>query len=338
MKHRAFEEWLAEFVRYNQDGDVAQRFVTPDGYRLGSWVHSVRNGKYRLTESQKQQLNEVGFRWKGMSWRKRTFNEWFEDFVKYNKNGDVVQKFVTPDGYKLGSWVHSVRNDRYRLTETQKQRLNEVGFRWKGMSCYKRTFDEWIEDFVKYNEDGDVARNFITPEGHWLGVWVSNVRIRENRLPYEVRYRLEEVGFKWKTKRNRTFEEWLWDFIEYNQNGRVPHKYVTPAGYALGSWVYGVKKSIYKLTDEQKQILNEAGFDWSSVREFPERNFDEWMVDFKKYSKNGYIPVKFVTPEGYRLGVWAQNVRAGKYSLTEAQIERLNEVEFKWKVRNSGNR
>lgn len=244
----------------------------------------------------------------------KAFDKWFQLFLLYNDNGNVEQRFVTPDGHRLGYWVNSVRSGKYRLSEEQRARLDEAGFKWRGKPYHRREFNEWLQDFIKYNQDGDVSQKFVTPEGHHLGNWVNNMRINRYRMPWEEKRLLDEAGFKWKTERVRTFKEWYWDFVKYNQDGYVPQKFVTPEGYKLGAWVSGVRRSLRKISNEERMLLTEAGFDWSSRTH---RRFESWVEDFAKYSKDGYVPQRFVTPDGRLLGAWVKNIRNGNYKLSE---------------------
>lgn len=257
----------------------------------------------------------------------KTFDKWFQLFLRYNDNGNVEQRFVTPDGHRLGYWVNSVRSGKYRLSEEQRERLDEAGFKWRSKSYHKREFSEWLEDFIKYNQDGYVSQKFVTPEGHYLGKWVSNMRANKYRMPWREKQLLNEAGFKWYGERVRTFEEWYWDFVKYSQAGYVPSNFVTPEGYRLGVWVSGVKRSLRKISNEERMLLTEAGFDWN-IR--AHRNFEDWLEDFAKYNEDGYIPLKFVTPSGYSLGMWVRNIRNGKYKLSEEQKRRLDDMGFRW--------
>ena len=325
MARRTFEEWYKDFLKYNQNGSVTARFITPEGNKLGQWVRSVRAGCIKLTCEQKQMLNDVNFIWI-MQKPPRKFEEWYEDFLKYNQNGSVPVKFITPEGNKLGQWVRSVRVGDIKLTCEQKQMLNDVNFIW-AMRKKSRKFEEWYEDFLKYNQNGSVPKKFITPEGNKLGQWVQNIRLGRARLTNEQKEKLSQAGFRWETK-SRKFEEWYEDFLKYNQNGSVPCNFTTPEGNKLGNWVHHVRLGDFKLTDEQREKLNQAGFRWEKI--IKSRKFKEWYEDFLKYNQNGSVPVKFITPEGNKLGLWVRSVRAGDIKLTCEQKQMLNDVNFIW--------
>lgn len=203
--------------------------------------------------------------------KKRTFDEWFWDFLMYNQDGYVPKSFVTLEGNKLGVWVSGVRLGEIKLSNEQRKRLNNAGFDWRKKL---RSFDEWFEEFKEYNQDGYVPWNFETPNGNKLGQWVCKVRRGQVKLTDEQIEKLDKAGFLWKKiRKRRSFDEWLIDFIMYNQNGSVPGGFVTPEGNRLGDWVHNIRSGLIKLTAEQKQMLKDANFVWS-LKKSKNHNYD----------------------------------------------------------------
>ena len=328
MARRTFEEWYKDFLKYNQNGSVPVKFITPEGKKLGIWVNNVRSGGIRLTDDQKQMLNDVNFVWSAPQRKPRKFEEWYEDFLKYNQNGYVPFDFITPEGNKLGRWVNKVRSGHAKLTSEQKEKLSQAGFRWEKIRK-PRKFEEWYEDFLKYNQNGYVPFDFITPEGNKLGQWVQSIRSGSIKLTCTQEQMLNDVNFVWLVHRKpRKFEEWYEDFLKYNQNGFVSVNFITPEGNILGHWVWSVRSGRTKLTSEQKEKLSQAGFRWEKIRKT--RKFEEWYEDFLKYNQNGYVPFDFITPEGNKLGQWVQSIRSGGIKLTCAQEQMLNDANFAW--------
>ena len=194
---------------------------------------------------------------------RRTFEEWYEDFLKYSQNGSVPVEFVTPEGNGLGAWVQRVRSGEAKLTSKQEQMLKNANFVWTVKGKYRK-FEEWFWDFLKYNQNGYVPFDFITPEGNKLGQWVQNIRSGGIKLTCAQEQMLNDVNFIWTMHRKyRKFEEWFWDFLKYNQDGYVPCDFITPEGNKLGNWVNNIRAGRIKLVDEQRQLLNDANFIWS---------------------------------------------------------------------------
>ena len=137
---------------------------------------------------------------------RRTFEEWYKDFLKYNQNGSVTARFITSEGNKLGQWVRSVRAGCIKLTCEQKQMLNDVNFIWV-MQRNSRKFEEWYEDFLKYNQNGSVPVKFITPEGKKLGIWVNNVRSGDIRLTDDQKQLLKDANFVWALRKGKKHQD-----------------------------------------------------------------------------------------------------------------------------------
>lgn len=128
-KGRDFNEWLQDFILYQKNGYVPNEFQTPEGRCLGEWYTKVKSGRHKITEEQRAILTAHHFDWQYHKIR-RPFEAWFQDFLKYNQNGLVSMNFVTPEGNKLGIWVSNVRQGKIKLTEEQKDCLNQHGFCW----------------------------------------------------------------------------------------------------------------------------------------------------------------------------------------------------------------
>ena len=117
---------------------------------------------------------------------------------------------------------------------------------------------------------------------------------------------------------------------------------------SLGHWCYKLRGSYKKiqnnqkpnrkLSDEQIQRLNDAGFNWSLRKVGPgfDERFNELMAFKAKY---GHCDVSH-TGEDVSLGKWCSDLR-GSYKkiqnnqkprtkLSDAQIRRLNDAGFKW--------
>lgn len=319
-RRRTFYEWFEDFLKYNINGNVSQNFVTPEGYKLGSWVKRVRDGSVLLSQEEMDLLDENNFVWKVYTGR-WSFSESLREFIKYNKNGMVDINFVTPEGYHLGRWYQYINNRKNLLSVQQIRLLNKYGFAWYEVKRY-RSMDEWIADFVKYNKDGYISSGFVTPEGYSLGSKMSYIRSHLEILTKEQVDLLNTNNFNWnKSNTTRSFAEWFRDFVTYQEDGTVPYYFVTPEGNALGLWAARVREGTYKITDEQRECLNQYNFVWKKNNS--PRTFDEWFIDFEKYQENGSVSKDFKTPEGYNLGIWFLNVKYGKIETTNEQKIKL---------------
>ena len=135
-------EHLKAYRKENGDAMVPYAYRSPDGFWLGNWVKVQRELRAtgRLSKERVDALNNEGFVWAVdhfMAQRKGS-DEKFEEFFKYllafkKEFGhcDVIQTYVCPDGYRLGTRVNKKRLRPERMTEEQRVRLSAIGFLWK---------------------------------------------------------------------------------------------------------------------------------------------------------------------------------------------------------------
>ena len=128
---------------YDKNGDllVPVDYVCDDGYALGGWIQTRRGGYKgtgswaKPTDEQVRLLEEIGMIWdiEDYLWKKNY--SLAKDY--YNKNGNlnVVKRYITPSGEKLGLWIQ--RQRRAYLGKTGKSLsderinlLNEIGMFW----------------------------------------------------------------------------------------------------------------------------------------------------------------------------------------------------------------
>ena len=233
----------------------------------------------------------------------------------------------------------------------------------------KKTWEERLEELKEYKKvHGDANVPTLSKENPSLGHWVHDQR-KQYRLFNEKKQtamttnridQLEAVGFKWALQRHTTMKSWNERFEElksYKQqkgNCNVPIRYRNNP--SLGQWVstqrqeYGAKLKGNKtnITDERIKALEEVGFIWSlrdTSKMAPRKTWDahfESLEDFKE--KNGHCDVRVRSkqhPTG-SLGRWVEKQRHhynsrvdGKDSkITDDQIKNLEDIGFKWRVRN----
>jgi hypothetical protein len=139
-KNSAWDEKLASlnaFIYNNKHTRVPRDFVDKNGVKLGAWVSDMRkrkklNNKFGLSRMQISELEAVGFTWDALDHR---WSDGIRHLLEYKKlfgNADVPGRYVSPDGYRLGSWVWNKRRDRIvgRLDRGQISQLLELGFVW----------------------------------------------------------------------------------------------------------------------------------------------------------------------------------------------------------------
>ena len=131
-----WQDSYEELVTYKKefgDVNVPKQYKIPNGYNLGEWVKFQRAKKDLLTPERKKLLDDIGFIWdKTKDNVEATWQNAYQYLVKYKDefgDCDVSRRYRTSDGYTLGSWVCTQRNNK-ELSSEHKKMLDELGFIW----------------------------------------------------------------------------------------------------------------------------------------------------------------------------------------------------------------
>jgi hypothetical protein len=162
------------------------------------------------------------------------------------------------------------------ISDEQIQRLNDAGFKWSLRGNFDNRFNDLMAFKAKYGHC-DVPN---TGENASLGRWCSEMRvsykkIQNNQMPHNKLsdaqiQRLNDAGFRWCLQRkfDKRFND-LMSFRAKYGNCDVPR---TGENASLGRWctelrvsykkIQNNQKPKIKLSNEQIQCLNDAGFKW----------------------------------------------------------------------------
>ena len=207
---KGYQALLAYYQEYG-NADVKASYVSRDGYPLGRWVGNARR-RYKeafgkpLTNEQKKRLDDLGMIWD------KTAYQWEKNYAMakayYEEFGDleILRTYVAKDGSLLGVWLDNQRAaylgkrpDAAPLTQTQIQRLEEIGIKWE-----TRNERQWIaryksaEIFYKTNRNLKVPATYRTKDGCLLAKWLSRQREQymKHTLSKERRELLNRIGFE----------------------------------------------------------------------------------------------------------------------------------------------
>lgn len=121
----------------------------------------------------------------------------------------------------------------------------------------------------------------------------------------------------------------------------IPKRYRTEANLALGSWVQTQRRvrqgaCAGVLMEERIARLDAIGMLWQSPQEAGWENGYVHARAYRDEHGDLDVPVRYVCPDGFRLGSWICNRRADyakarkRSGLSEDQIRRLNELGMIW--------
>jgi hypothetical protein len=193
----------------------------------------------------------------------------------------------------LGRWCSVLRvsykkmqhnlKPNMKLSNEQIQRLNDAGFKWSLRGKFDEHFNDLTSFKAKYGHC-DVSQSGENASlGQWCGVLrVSYKKIQNNQKPNmklfnEQIQRLNDAGFKWCLQKreltsNKTFDDRFNDLMAFK--AKYGHCDISTRGEdaSLGMWCNNVRVSYkkiqsnqkpnMKLSNEQIQRLNDAGFKW----------------------------------------------------------------------------
>lgn len=268
-------------------------------------------------------------------------------YFEANGNLEITKRYVTPDGYTLGSWINTQRLVRAgkvngKLTDKQIEKLDRIGMRWDSIRDLS-----WEKNYSAaekyYAENGDLLVNvsYSSPDGVKLGSWIAQLRnckksgINSSYLTAERIERLNKIGMVWDVP------DYLWEknyqaalnYFKENGNLNVPSYYRTEDGIRLGEWLLRLKR-VYRgerggsaeLTAEQINRLNEIGISWNSKYDNAWENVYKAVCDYKKEYGNLDIPVAFVTADGCRIGRWIRHQKEKYETLSLSRRKKLNAI------------
>jgi hypothetical protein len=275
-KWKEMYEQLKKYHAENDNADVPHKWEGDP--KLAAWVSYQRQRRKNnsLSDEQICLLDEVGFTWKSRD--VGTWEDRLEDLAKFKaKHGHCDVPFEYPEIPKLGQFVNNTRNQRRdgKLSADRIAKLEALGFAWSsskyrigedGMNAaWKSRFDE-LRHYKQTYGNCEVPSNWKenTPLANWVS---AQRRLKKSGELHPERVKLlEEIGFTWELASPR--QSWetryaeLLQFRKIHGNCDVPSNY--PENMALGAWVYKQRqnKKSGKLSPEQEQLLNEAGFTW----------------------------------------------------------------------------
>ena len=110
-----------------------------------------------------------------------SFNKGFEETLRYKKQhgtANAPEVYKTPEGFKLGSWQSTQRQNfkNGKLEQDRIKKLEEIGFVWE---LLEESFNQGFEETLRYKKQHGTANapaSYKTPDGFNLGSWQSNQR------------------------------------------------------------------------------------------------------------------------------------------------------------------
>jgi len=349
------EQWAAgiaavrDYVAENGNAGVPREYTSPDGHRTGRWVTKRRNdfADGNLDERRAAELESLpGWAWNMLDEQWSLGLAAVRAFAAENGHANVPKEYVAPDGFRTGQWAARRRQD-YASGHLSSDRVAELeatpGWVWNQLDGLWSAGVAAVRDYAAAHGHARVPRDYISPDGHRTGTWVSSRR-REFSVATLSSARIAELesipGWVW----NPLDEQWsagvaaVHTYAAVKGHANVPNNYVSPNGYRTGSWVSNRRLNYASGTLSANQIAElEAipGWVWSPLAEM----WATGVAAVRGYAtENGHarVPRRYVSPDGHRTGVWV-SARRAEYATGRLTPDRIAELEsipgWVWGVR-----
>lgn len=256
-----------------------------------------------------------------------------KQYYKENGNLEVPARYITEEGYALGSWLNNQKAIRKgtivgKLTEDQIHKLDSIGMIWDSLDYFwEQNFKSAKEYYLTYG-NLDIPTNYKSKDGKHLGNWILRQRqlYKRNSLTDDQIKKLDSIGMDWMDRVDRIWENGFLEAKNYSEeygNLSVPKNYRSNTDFPLGIWIQR-QRSLYKnnkISEDRIKRLTGIGMNW---------NPDNWESHFdlvkQYYEEHGNINIsQKEVIQGVWLGKWiiSQKKAMEEGKLTHKQIEKL---------------
>ena len=138
------------------------------------------------------------------------------------------------------------------------------------------------------------------------------------------------------------WEEYYQAAVAYHRekgNLEIPVRYRSPDGLMLGSWLQ-TQRRIYtgklpgRLSEEQAMRLETLGICWESHSDRQWQRYYDRAAAYYAHNGNLDIKISYVTEDGFRLGIWLNNLRQyrqnGSRLLSDTRRKQLEQIGMIW--------
>ena len=335
---------------YTENGnlEVPARYITEEGYALGSWLNNqkaIRKGTIvgKLTQNQIQKLDEIGMIWDSLDYFwEQNFKLAKEYYLTYG-NLDIRTNYRSEDGKHLGNWILRQRQlyKSNSLIDEQINKLDSIGMDW--MDRVDRIWENGFIEAKNYSDEYgnlSVPKNYRSKTDFPLGIWIQRQRslYKNNKISEDRIKRLTDIGMNWNRDNWERRFNLVKQYYEEHGNINISQKEVIQ-GVWLGKWIVSQKKAMKegRLTNEQLEMLKTLPMEevgrkdnrWWSMYEEAKKYYEEFG--------NLNIPINYLTSNGKKLSDWIirqrRNYKLGK--MLSEHKEKLDEIGFIWDLGNT---
>lgn len=323
-----WETALTALTRFAAENGHASppRGLLVDDIDVESWVRRQRRTWDQLSEERQQRLQALpGWTLNMLDDKWDTGYRHLVECVKSTGSAQVLQSYVTADGYRLGKWVSVQRRTWDKLSEDRRQRLAQLpGWTLDARGDWREDWFRRLEEYVAEHGNARVPGAYVTKDGAQLGSWVSNQRSTWRTMSAERQRRLEQLPGWTLDSRTAFWEEGFRHLSEYAKkhgSAQPPSRYVID-GFKLGIWVNTQRQNWATLDDDRRSRLEQLpGWTLNTKATQWEEGF-EHLTAYVEENGTALVPAEYIF-RGFRLGQWVAVQRSGWSKLRDDRRQRL---------------
>lgn len=259
---------LTHYRNVNGHCNVPANYVTQDtNYSLGQWLNEQRHAynKNSYPAERLHRMNELGVVWSILD---KNWDEGFgrlKNFISDVGHSNVPTYYETSDGFPLGLWLHRKRQShrKGKLAVERFHLLDDLGVTWNVKETNWQAWFDLLRRYHQVNGHCNVPENYLTDDGHKLGVWLMSQRAAFSKGSY-ARDRLEQMnslGMIWvlRTTRWKDGFDRIKQYLKEHGDCSVPYSYKCSDGYALGAWLTRQRRAF--------RLGNLSAVHWQKLRD-----------------------------------------------------------------------
>jgi hypothetical protein len=171
---------LSAFIEVHGHANPPKKYFTEDGFALGDWL-GTRRVEYRrgdLAADRIAVLDGLGVVW---DLREEGFQLGVGHLIAFaveHGHVDTLQRHVTADGFRLGVWLNTQRQEykKNRLPAARIAVLEGLGVIWDVAEAAFQDGLQHLQAFQDEHGHVHVKQSYVTADGFRLGAWLSNRR------------------------------------------------------------------------------------------------------------------------------------------------------------------
>ena len=336
---------------------------------LGRWADEVRHGRVKLTDEEKQTLKDINFPWTMDDLKEQ---HKLADAEKDKKDDDPtkqkeiqpsrkqsrpyiskeeriqelkafknefghckVDRRLHPKHWSLANWVDHVRKKRYKISDQERQELDDLGFPWT-LEYDTEEEEQLIAAASKQRQEEAAAAAAASADAGEGGVGGEDAD-GDGEGGEDTKDGKKTPGTKKVYRFRKSFEQRVKAFQEYKQIYKVddvPYRPKDPQRFnGLAEWVKDVRRGHLKITKDQRKILNSVGFNWETKANRLNREWKSQLDKLKAYKAvHGHTNLPWNYPQDKALKEWTltQKKLQKKGQLRQDRLKMLENIGFQW--------